>query len=123
MEKQPEGIPETDTIGGKQYGCEFYNCDEKALMKGNGKIMRKGANDIEAIKRKELKYKREKLGGMMEGKGAKTRSHLVFSNPNNQDPAHFASPMSVFTNPQNISKEILTQMLQKGLEKSFRTKS
>jgi septum formation inhibitor MinC len=123
MEKQPEGIPETDTIGGKQYGCEFYNCDEKALMKGNGKIMRKGANDIEAIKRRELKYKREKLGGMMEGKGAKTRGHLVYSNYNNQDPAQFASPMSVFTNPQNISREILSQMLMKSLEKSFRTKS
>jgi hypothetical protein len=102
---------------------QSYSEPQPEEMTGKGKIMRKGMNPIESINRRVADAKQEKLGGMMMGKGAKTRGHLVYSNYNNQDPAQFSSPMSKFTNPQNISREILSQMLMKGLESSFRTKS
>ena len=102
---------------------QSYSEPQPEEMTGKGKIMRKGMNPIELINRRVADAKQEKLGGMMMGKGAKTRGHLVYSNYNNQDPAQFSSPMSKFTNPQNISREILSQMLMKGLESSFRTKS
>jgi hypothetical protein len=102
---------------------QSYSEPQPEEMTGKGKIMRKGMNPIELINRRVADAKQEKLGGMMMGKGAKTRGHLVYSNYNNQDPAQFSSPMSKFTNPQNISREILSQMLMKSLESSFRTKS